>query len=472
MLNNNLKRLENISINPEERLKNFEEFHKPLDKEKRIAQASRCMNCGVPFCQSGFQVKGITIGCPLHNYIPEWNKLIANNQIEEAYNRLMLQTSFPEFTGRVCPALCEAGCTQNLHSEPVTVRDNELFIVEEAFKKGFVKPRTVLNRTNKKIAVIGSGPSGLAVSNELNMMGHNVTVYERNDRFGGLLMYGIPNMKLDKKVISRRLEILKAEGIEFVSSFDASTKENADFLLKNYDAIVLATGSTVPRDLSIPGRDNKNILFAVDFLKENTKSLLDTGKPLSYITGKDVIVIGGGDTGNDCCGTCFRLNAKSVTQFEIMPCPPEKRTNTWPEWSNGLKVDYGAVESIYLTGKDQRIFSISASKIEATGSKLNVYANNVKFEAGKLVNVPDSNQVFKADYVILAMGFVGNPDSLLSSFGLCKDRRGNIISENYLAANKVFACGDCRTGQSLVVKAINDGRLAASKVNEYLSTIK
>lgn len=468
----NIKRENNYEVEEEERIKSFCEFHKPLDEEKRKAQASRCMNCGVPFCGTGEAVKGITVGCPLHNYIPEWNKLISKGLYYEAYKRLMLTTSFPEFTGRVCPALCEVACTHNIDGEPVTVKDNELFIIEEAYKNNWVKPNVILKKTGKKVAVIGSGPSGLALANEVNKMGHDVTIYEKNDRFGGLLMYGIPNMKLDKSIIDRRIDIMKKSGIEFVSNFDATLPENID-IINSYDAACFSTGTGLKRDLKIKGRNLDGIMFAVDYLTHSTKILLDTKKSSTLAKGKNVLVIGGGDTGNDCVATAIREGALSVTQFEIMPKPSDKRTNAWPEWPNGLKVDYGAKEAIYKTGNDIRMFSTTA--LEFIGDKVvkevkycNVERKNID---GKMVfvNKEDTISTLKVDLVIIAMGFLGTDDAIFSAYNLKKSPRGNIESQSHHISNtKYFTSGDARTGQSLVVKAIADARACAREIDEYL----
>lgn len=468
----NIKREENYEIKEEERIKSFLEFHKSLEKEKRESQASRCMNCGVPFCGTGEAIKGITIGCPLHNYIPEWNKLLAKGLYEEAYKRLMLTTSFPEFTGRVCPALCEVACVQNIDSLPVTVKDNELFIIENAFKNNWVKPNVILNKTNKDVCVIGSGPAGLALANELNKLGHNVTVYEKSDRLGGLLMYGIPNMKLDKSIIDRRIKIMEESGIKFVTSFDATNKDNIKEVNK-YDAICFATGTGKNRDLIIKGRELKNIMFATDYLTDSTKTLLDKNEVSTLALNKNVLVIGGGDTGNDCVATAIRQKASSVIQFEIMPKPSDKRTNSWPEWPNALKVDYGAKEAIYLEGKDIRMFSTTALEFVGKDSVSEVKYASVKRELvdGKyqFVNVKGSEGKLKVDLVILAMGFLGTSDELFLSYNLPKSERGNIKAFNHRIENtKYFVTGDALTGQSLVVKAIDDARKCAKNIDEFL----
>ena len=361
------KRENDLEVAPKERIKNFNEFHTPLPLEKQRLQGARCMACGVPFCQAGMMIGGMASGCPLNNLVPEWNDLVYLGNWEEAYKRLTKTNCFPEFTSRVCPALCEAACTCNLDSEPVATKANERAIIENAFATGLVKPCPPEVRTGKKVAVVGSGPSGLATAMQLNKRGHKVTVYERNDRIGGLLRYGIPNMKIDKKVIDRRVALMEAEGIEFVTNANIGENVSADELMKKYDAIVLCCGASNPRDINVPGRDSKGIYFAVDFLKATTKSLLDSNfedKKFISAKGKNVIIIGGGDTGNDCCGTSIRLGAASVTMLEMMPQPPLQRAvnNPWPQWPRVLKTDYGHQEAIALYGHDPRIYTTTVKE--------------------------------------------------------------------------------------------------------------
>ena len=354
-------REENPAIEPLVRIENFNEFHPPLDREHRQKQGARCMNCGVPFCQSCVQLAGMYSGCPLHNLIPEWNDMIYRGNWEHALARLCKTASFPEFTGRVCPGLCMAACTCGANGDPVTVKENELALIEYGYENHLIKPRIPEIRTDKKIAVVGSGPSGMATADLLNRRGHNVTVYERFDRVGGLMMYGIPNMKLEKQYIDRRVNLMKQEGVTFVTNADIGNTIPAQELLDSYDAVVLCCGASNPRDLNNPGRDANGIYFAVDFLRANTKSLLDSnltdGKNISA-KGKHVIVVGGGDTGNDCIGTCIRHGCKSITALEMMPEPPEERlpSNPWPQWPRVKKTDYGHEEAIALFGHDPRLY--------------------------------------------------------------------------------------------------------------------
>ena len=355
---------------PKARVKHFNEFHEPLSMEERRQQGARCMDCGVPFCQSGMVLNGMVSGCPLNNLVPEWNDLIYTNNWNQAYKRLNQTNCFPEFTGRVCPALCEAACTCGLHGDPVTVRDNELAVIETAFANGEVKPVVPKVRTGKRVAVIGSGPSGLAAAAMLNYRGHQVTVYERSDRPGGLLMYGIPNMKLEKRIVERRVKLMEEEGITFVTGVNVGKDIKAAKLLADYDAVVLACGSSNPRDIKAPGREAKGIYFAVDFLKATTKSLLDSnladGKYISA-KGKNVVVIGGGDTGNDCVGTAIRQGCASVVQLEMMPKLPDARAedNPWPQWPRVCKTDYGQEEAIALFGHDPRLYQTTVKEFVA-----------------------------------------------------------------------------------------------------------
>ena len=350
-----------VAEEPKERIKHFNEFHMHLPKEKQQLQGARCMECGVPFCQAGMDLCGMTSGCPLHNLVPEWNDLVYTGNWQQAYNRLKKTNNFPEFTSRVCPALCENACTCGLYGDPVATKENEYAIIENAYEKGYALPHPPKVRTGKKVAVIGSGPSGLAVADQLNKRGHLVTVFERHDRIGGLLMYGIPNMKLEKRIIDRKIDVMKAEGITFVTNTDIGKDIKPAKLLADFDRVVLCCGSSNPRDITAPGRDAEGIYFAVDFLSRNTKSLLDSDfKDGNYVSakGKNVIIIGGGDTGNDCVGNCMRHGCKSVTQIEMMPKAPDKRAanNPWPEWPKICKTDYGQEEAIAVFGHDPRIY--------------------------------------------------------------------------------------------------------------------
>lgn len=458
-------RLNNTCIDCENRIKNYNEFHIPLNDEERQKQASRCMNCGVPFCGAGQMLGRTTIGCPLHNFIPEWNKLISLGRYKEAYERLALTQSFPEFTGRVCPALCEAGCVNNINGNPVTVRDNELFLIELAYMNDWVKPIVPRNEIDKRVAVIGSGPAGLSVAIELRKRGYKVTVLEKSDRFGGLLMYGIPNMKLEKRIINRRINQMKDSNIEFINNFDVTEHPE---IFKQFDAICLATGSGKERDLKLDNRDLKGIYFAKDYLASSTKGLLEGKDPLINANGKRVCVVGGGDTGNDCVATAIRQHAYSVMQLEIMPKPPLERTNQWPLWPNGLKTDYGNEEAIYRFGNDIRCFETTVSELKGYERLEGIYTSRVFFnEKREMVLVPNSTSYHDIDLLIIAMGFVGTEDKIFSTLGLdCNN--GNIKANNYVARNKVFVCGDARTGQSLVVKAISDGKECAKAIDQFL----
>lgn len=467
----------------EERIQDWDEIRLPQDPEIVRNQGARCMNCGVPFCQSGVMLNGSISGCPLHNLIPEWNDLVYRNQWEQAYKRLTRTNPFPEFTARVCPAPCEGACTEGYIMEPVTINQIEYEIIEKAFAEGWVAPKKMLP-TGKKIAVVGSGPAGLSAAHYLNLVGHAVTVLERDDRAGGLLMYGIPNMKLEKRIVARRLELLEASGIKFMLNTEVGKAISARELVDNYDAVVLCAGAAKPRELNVEGKNLQGVCYALDFLKANTKNLLDSDlKEGSHISaqGKHVIVIGGGDTGTDCVATAIRHGCTSVHQFEIMPEPPLKRmkeSNPWPEWPKKLKVDYGQEEAIRLYGKDPRNYLISAEKIigEEDGRVKAVQTKQITWErdsSGKMVprEIPGSDKIWEADLVLLAMGFTGPEDTLLNEFKLKTDLKGNVKAEYEVFEtniDKVFAAGDMRRGQSLVVWAIQEGKLAARQVDKYL----
>ena len=471
-------------IPPKQRIKNFDEFHIPLPLEKQREQGARCMACGVPFCQAGVMIGGMASGCPLNNLVPEWNDLVYLGNWEEAYKRLMKTHCFPEFTSRVCPALCEAACTCNINGEPVCSKENERAIIENAYATGLVKPCPPQVRTEKRVAVVGSGPSGLAAAQQLNKRGHQVTVYERNDRIGGLLRYGIPNMKLDKKVIDRRLELMEAEGIEFVTNANVGENVSAEKLMKEYDAVVLACGASNPRDINVPGRDAKGIYFAVDFLTATTKSLLDSGfadKKFIPAKGKHVIVIGGGDTGNDCVGTCIRLGAASVTQLEMMPKAPDERAqnNPWPQWPRVCKTDYGQQEAIAMWGHDPRIYTTTVTEFvknkngEVCQAKLVKLQSKKDEKTGRMMMVPveGTEEVVKADLVLIAAGFLGSQKYVTDAFKVAVNGRTNVETapDKYVTSvPKVFTAGDMHRGQSLVVWAIREGREAAKAVDEYL----
>ena len=478
------KREESRSEAPLERIKHFKEFHVHLPLEKQQQQGARCMACGVPFCQSGMMIGGMASGCPLHNLIPEWNDLAYLGNWEVAYQRLKKTSNFPEFTSRVCPALCEKACTCSLNGDAVTTRDNEYAIIEHAYEMGWAKANPPKVRTGKKIAVIGSGPSGLATADQLNKRGHEVTVYERNDRVGGLLRYGIPNMKLEKRVIDRKVKIMEEEGIHFVTNANVGENVNAAKLLKEYDRVVLCCGASNPRDIKVPGRDAKGIYFAVDFLTGVTKSLLDSdlkdGKHVN-VKNKKVMVIGGGDTGNDCCGTAIRLGAQRVVQLEMMPKAPDNRAanNPWPQWPKVCKTDYGQEEAIALWGHDPRIYTttvtefIKNEKGELCKAKLVKLESKKDEKSGRMMMVPiaGTEEIVDVDIVLIAAGFLGTQQYVAKAFGVELNQRTNVATEagKYETnVENVFTAGDMHRGQSLVVWAIREGREAARAVDESL----
>lgn len=478
------KREECLSEAPLKRIKHFKEFHIHLPLEQQQQQGARCMACGVPFCQSGMMIGGMASGCPLHNLIPEWNDLVYLGNWEAAYHRLKKTSNFPEFTSRVCPALCEKACTCNLNGDPVTTKDNEYAIIEHAYEMGWAKANPPKVRTGKKIAVIGSGPSGLATADQLNKRGHEVTVFERNDRVGGLLRYGIPNMKLEKSVIDRKVRIMEEEGIHFVTNANVGQNVDAKKLLKEFDRVVLCCGASNPRDINVPGRDAKGIYFAVDFLTGVTKSLLDSnftdGKHVA-VKGKKVMVIGGGDTGNDCCGTSIRLGASSVVQLEMMPKAPDTRAdnNPWPQWPRVCKTDYGQEEAIAMWGHDPRIYTttvtefIKNEKGELCKAKLVKLESKKDEKTGRMMMVPiaGTEQIVDVDIVLIAAGFLGTQKYVADAFGVELNQRTNVATDagKYETnVENVFTAGDMHRGQSLVVWAIREGREAARAVDESL----
>ena len=527
------KRVDNASVAPLERVQNFKEFHPPLDDAKRREQAARCMNCGVPMCQAAIKLCGMVTGCPLRNYIPEWNDALFRGQYDMAAWRLLKTSSFPEFTGRVCPALCEKACNlgspncggaeENGSSNgSVTVHENELYIIERAFASGYMKPQIPKLRSKKRIAVIGSGPSGLACADWLNRRGHNVTVYEREDKAGGLLMYGIPNMKLDKKIVERRIKLMKAEGVEFVFNADVGKNISAEHIMNEFDAVALCCGAKKPRALAAAGADKLDsghggadggMMFAVDFLKAVTKCVMATSGALEKIgmdpanaqiarmlfqdfgidvDGKNVVIVGGGDTGNDCCGSAIRLGAAGVTQIEMMPQPPEKRAanNPWPQWPKTLKVDYGAQEAIAKFGRDPRVYETTVKEIVSEGGRISaVKTVQVEFKTidGKrqMVERAGTEKTLPCDLLLVAAGFTGCEEYTANAFGTALGPRGTVAtqipngaekapasfcSETAYAtgAAKIFCAGDMRRGQSLVVWAIAEGRECAQEIDAFL----
>ena len=472
------------SVDPKVRIKNYNEFHVYQSKKKQQEQGARCMDCGVPFCQSGMVLMGMVSGCPLHNLVPEWNDQVYHGNWEQAYKRLKKTNNFPEFTSRVCPALCEAACTCGLHDDPVTCKDNEHTIIETAYANGLADPKPPKVRTGKKIAVVGSGPAGLAAADQLNKRGHSVTVFERDDRIGGLLMYGIPNMKLEKSIIDRKIRVMEAEGVEFRTGVNVGKDVKAAALLREYDRIVLACGAKNPRDITAQGRDAKGIYFAVDFLSQTTKSLLDSDlKDRKFVSAKNknVVIIGGGDTGNDCVGTCIRHGAKSVTQLEMMPKSPDERAenNPWPEWPKVCKTDYGQEEAIAVFGHDPRIYQTTVKEfLKDKNGNLNGIIT-VKLESRKdektgrmmMAEVAGSEKKMPAELVLIAAGFLGTEKYISDAFGLDMDPRTNVKTQPGAYATsvqRVFTAGDMHRGQSLVVWAIREGREAAAEVDESL----
>ena len=465
-----------------DRIKDWNEFHHPHDDARLRDQAARCMDCGTPFCHTGILLAGMASGCPINNLIPEWNDLVYRGLWRDALERLHRTNNFPEFTGRVCPAPCEGACNAGLVVAPVTIKEIERTIIDRGWEQGWITPQPPAVRTGKKVAVVGSGPAGLCAAAQLNRAGHTVSVFERDNRIGGLLMYGIPNMKLDKRLVQRRVDQLAREGVQFITNTDVGREYPAQRLLIDHDAAVLCTGATQPRDLPVEGRNLRGVHFAMEFLVASTKHVLDpqTGGPAISAAGKDVIVVGGGDTGTDCVGTAIRQGCRSVTQIEILPRPPAERApdNPWPQWPKILRVDYGQEEAAALFGADPRVYLTTVKRIRSDSDGQAQEVETVRIEWVKDPNdrpvprdVPGTEQVRPAQLVLLAMGFLGPESSLLEQLRIDRDPRGNVNAQhgNYATSVKgVFAAGDCRRGQSLVVWAFNEGRGAARECDRYL----
>ena len=467
---------------PLDRIKDWDEIHEDFQEEKLKQQGARCMDCGTPYCHTGMTLSNMASGCPVNNLIPEWNDLVYHGKWKDALDRLHKTNNFPEFTGRVCPAPCEGSCVLGVIEPPVTIKSIECAIIDKGFQEGWVKPNPPKTRSGKKVAVVGSGPAGLAAADQLNKAGHSVTVYERADRIGGLLLYGIPNMKLDKKYVQRRVDLLAAEGIEFVVSTEIGSDLPAKNLVEDFDSVVLCCGATKPRDLPIEGRELNGVHFAMEFLSKNTQGLLELKDITAFETaakGKDAVVIGGGDTGTDCVGTSIRHGCKSVTQLEIMPRPPEERAadNPWPEWPKVYKLDYGQEEAKEVFGSDPRRYLTATKKFIGDGEgnlkSLLIHEIEWKQDNGRFspVEVPGSEKEIPAQVAFLAMGFLGPEDVIAEELGLERDNRSNIQADYGKFTTNidgVFSAGDMRRGQSLVVWAINEGRAAARECDRFL----
>ena len=472
-----------LSRHPRERVADWNEFHEHLPEAQLKDQGARCMDCGVPFCHTGKLMDGLATGCPLHNLIPDWNDLVYRGRWREALDRLHMTNNFPEFTGRVCPAPCEGSCVLGINAPPVTIKNIEVSIADKGFEQGWIVAQPPAKRTGKKVAVVGSGPAGLAAAAELNKAGHWVTVFERADRIGGLLTYGIPPMKLEKPLVDRRVKLLADEGVKFVTNTEVGKNYPTDKLRSEFDSIVLCGGATWARDLTVAGRELKGIHFAMDFLTASTKSLLDSGmKDGKYISAKDkhVVVIGGGDTGTDCVGTSLRHGCKGLVQLEIMAKPPDERAadNPWPQWPKVYKLDYGQEEAAALFGSDPRRYAVTTKRFEgdAQGNVTGLVIAEIRRTPGdngaaRFEEVPGSERTIPADLVLLAMGFLGpEKPGLLQDLGVALDARGNVqVDDNKMTSVPgVFAAGDMSRGQSLIVWAIAEGREAARGVDLHL----
>ncbi len=467
---------------PHERLRDWDEFHLHMPENKLQSQGARCMDCGIPFCHNGTLLAGMASGCPVNNLIPEWNDLVYKGLWREALDRLHKTNNFPEFTGRVCPAPCEGSCVLGINEPAVTIKNIECAIIDKGFDEGWVTAQVPAVRTGKKVAVVGSGPAGLAAAAQLNRAGHTVTVFERADRIGGLLMYGIPNPKLDKKVVQRRVDLMAQEGVRFLTRTEVGKDYPAEKLLKEFDAVVLCGGATKPRDLPIEGRSLKGIHFAMEFLHANTRSLLDGRRNSDFIAakGRDVVVIGGGDTGTDCVGTAMRHECKSLAQLEILAKPPLERApdNPWPQWPKVYRLDYGQEEAAAVFGEDPRRYLVTAKRFigDTQGQVHGVEIVKIEWQKdsnGRFIpkEMAGTEKTLPAQLVLLAMGFLGPEETVLKGLGVAQDERSNAKADYGKFATNikgVFAAGDMRRGQSLIVWAINEGRGAARAVDEYL----